>query len=144
MKKHFRSGTKLLIVALCFLFLSPPLTVASSLNDDQGDEVHEINVLSPNGGEKLVAGKGYTITWFAGSGIDYVRIEYSPDSGKTWIPISDSIKNNESYGEYVWKVPDEISYHCVLKISDAYGPTYDYSFGEFSIVKGTISSSGGR
>lgn len=144
MRKHFRLGTHVLIIVLCFLFLHLSLTDANNFNDDQEDDVYEINVLSPNGGEKLVAGKGYTITWFAGSGIDYVRIEYSPDSGKTWMPISDSIKNNESYGEYVWKVPNEISEHCLLKISDAYGPMYDYSFGEFSIVKGTTSSSGCR
>ena len=44
-----------------------------------------ITVVSPNGGESLVAGSSYPITWtgFAGP----VKIEYSTDNGATWTTI---------------------------------------------------------
>jgi len=73
-------------------------------------------LLSPDGGEKLVAGKRYTITWktLEGAEIDYVALDYSYDDGRTWKNI-DLCRNS---GSYVWKVPPAHSNQCLLRISD--------------------------
>ncbi len=108
--------------------------VLSDIDTNDSDEIYDIQVLAPNGGEKLVAGQKFEISWYAGSAIEYVRIEYSTDGGKTWTIIANDIKMQDNYGYYTWKVPCIPSDICELKISDAYGMRYDYSFGSFSIV----------
>ena len=50
-----------------------------------------VNVVFPNGGEVLEAGKNYTISWEGydadGDQLLY-SVAYSPDNGQTWIPIA--------------------------------------------------------
>ncbi len=129
---------KIMIGFLILLFVSVSVIkiamAYSDIDTDDGDDVYDIQVLSPNGGEKLVAGQEYEISWFAGSAIEYVRIEYSPDGGKTWRIIANDVKMEDTYAHYMWIVPCTISDKCELKISDPYGTMYDYSFGTFSIV----------
>ncbi len=122
------------IILLLVLNLSLLAKAGSDFDEIDGDEVYSISVLSPNGGEQLHAGTVQEIEWYAGSGIEYVRIEYSPDDGKTWTPIVNNIKMYDTIGYYRWKVPCGTHEKCWLKISDAFGTHYDYSFGSFSIV----------
>lgn len=73
-----------------------------------------LNVIQPNGGEKLTPCQYYQIKW---SG--YIRgltttIEYTTDQGNTWIKIaavSDSVYN--------WLVPDAISDNVKIRVSQA-------------------------
>jgi len=74
-------------------------------------------VLSPNGGENLVAAGHYTITWkvIEGTQTDFVIIEYSPDNGQTWQEITQS----PNTGWYDWDtIPPINSNDCLIRISD--------------------------
>ena len=73
-------------------------------------------ILSPNGGEKLVAASTYTITWktLEGAQIGYVAIEYSANNGESW----QGVDTCENTGSYPWNVPPEDSNECLLRISD--------------------------
>ena len=124
-----------LLVLMMFSFVVHRVSLSfSDVDTDDGDDIYDIQVLAPNGGEKLIAGQKFEISWFAGSAIEYVKIEYSADEGKTWRIIANDVKMQDTYANYVWKVPCTISDKCELKISDAYGMRYDYSFGTFSII----------
>jgi hypothetical protein len=89
-------------------------------------------LLSPNGGENLVAGKSYTVIWktLDGAEIDYVALDYSYDDGRTWKNI-DLCQNS---GSYAWKVPPVDSKQCLLRISDLNDTKLsDVSDGSFTI-----------
>ena len=91
-------------------------------------------VLSPNGGENLVAESDYTITWktLEGAKIDYVMIEYSCDNGLSW-KEADVWQN---IGSYQWKTPAVDSDRCLLRISDLRNPTIaDTSDSVFTIFQ---------
>ncbi len=134
MEKTCKLTVYLSVFLLIFLVLSRVSMAYSDIDTEDGDDTYDIQVLKPNGGEKLVAGQNYQISWFAGSAIEYVRIEYSPDGGKTWRVIANDVKMEDTYGYFTWKVPCTISDKCELKISNPFGTRYDYSFGMFSIV----------
>lgn len=74
-------------------------------------------VLSPNGGEKLVAARTYMITWktLEGAEIDHVIIDYSSDDGQTW----ENIDICENTGSYPWDIPLTDSNQCLVRVSDA-------------------------
>jgi hypothetical protein len=77
-------------------------------------------VLSPNGGEKLVAANTYTITWKTpeGAEIDRVTIEYSPDNDRNW----EDVAICENTGSYQWDIPLADSNQCLVRISDPNNP----------------------
>ena len=60
-----------------------------------------VDVLFPNGGESLIAGINYTITWDAsdadGDNLTY-SILYSPDGGLNWISLSSGLNQTS----YIW------------------------------------------
>lgn len=92
-----------------------------------------INIISPNGGEKLAAGANREITWSTSNGIVTVTIDYSIDGGSNWVspPIVTGTFND---GSHTWTVPDTLSSNCLIRIRDAaFGP-YDLSNQPFSIV----------
>ncbi len=105
-----------------------------------------INVTSPNGGEKWTAGSKQTVTWNA-TGISDVKIEYSINSGLSWITI---VTSTPSTGFYTWdQVPNTPSTNCLLKISDvATGTVSDISDKQFSITPApsitVVSPNGGE
>jgi len=94
-----------------------------------------ITVISPNGGESIVAGTTHEITWTSTGmgGNDNVMIEYSPNNGASWTKIVPTIANS---GSFNWTVPDNPSGNCLVRVSasdsDA-GPS-DVSDGIFFIV----------
>ncbi|NUN10668.1 MAG: hypothetical protein HUU54_15950, partial [Ignavibacteriaceae bacterium] len=96
---------------------------------DQSDNVFSINtedrltVLSPNGGERILAGTSQTITWSTTNltesgkeGINSVKIELSTDGGLTFTSITTNATNT---GSYVWNpVPNFNSSLCRIRVSD--------------------------
>jgi len=74
-----------------------------------------IQVISPNGGETLIADTHYEITWTS-SGIQNIKLEFSSDNGSTWEMIEEDI--SAVPGAYNWYVPDIESSECLIRISD--------------------------
>ena len=90
-------------------------------------------ITAPNGGEVCLAGKTQSITWTSGSFLtSYVKIDYSIDSGATWLPITTSISNS---GSYSWIIPNNPSSRALVKISEVGNPTaFDISDAVFTIA----------
>jgi hypothetical protein len=69
----------------------------------------------PNGGETLISGRKYYITWET-NGVPAVAkavLFYTVDAGSTWAKIT-AIKGNP--GIYAWTVPDANSNLCKIKV----------------------------
>jgi hypothetical protein len=93
-----------------------------------------LTVVSPDGGEKWVAGTKQTIEWNNyDPNIDYVLIEYSTNNGQTWNDV-DIWWNT---GSYDWDpIPAIDSNQCLVRVSDLYQPnTNDTSDGAFTIFR---------
>jgi RHS repeat-associated protein len=90
-----------------------------------------LTVTSPNGGERLVVGSDYEITWSTVGTVDDVKIEYSTDSGTSWTEIIASTANE---GSHAWPVPDAVSDNCLVRVSETDGDPSDVSDAVFSIV----------
>jgi len=62
-----------------------------------------------------------------------VKIEYSTNSGASWLPVTNSTPDT---GSYLWIVPATVSNNCRVKISDPVdGDPYDVSDADFSIAE---------
>ncbi len=81
--------------------------------------VGNISLLTPNGGEKIIGGIYYSITWSATSSIGDVRIEYSTDGGASYTNIPGATSVPASNGAYNWYVPNVASTQARVRISDA-------------------------
>jgi len=75
-----------------------------------------VMVLNPNGGEVLVVGSAYEITWNS-VGVSTVDIDYSTDGGQSFTAIAAGL--NAGSGSYTWMVPDALSENAFIKITDA-------------------------
>ncbi|MCJ7776913.1 MAG: FG-GAP repeat protein [Sedimentisphaerales bacterium] len=96
----------------------------------------ELALLTPNGGEKLVAGSTYDITWDINGIIKNVFIEYSDNNGVDWKPI-DTVANT---GSYEWLVPKIDSNQYLVRINDAdYPAAGDVSNDVFRIYVCTLT-----
>ena len=89
-------------------------------------------IISPAEGEKIEADTTTDIRWKGAESSKYVKIEYSHDNGSTYKTVSERAQNT---GLYRWKVPQDISPSCLLRISDAEGLpaipeqlTYEFMF----------------
>jgi len=98
-----------------------------------------LQLIAPNGGQTLLAGSTYTISWRAEPTISDVLLEYSTDNGTSW-NIIDTAANAELFtghygGSYPWLIPAESSCECLVQVSDASNPTtLDLSDATFCIV----------
>lgn len=89
-----------------------------------------INLTSPNGGESWIANTNHNITWTS-QNVPFVNLEYSIDSGLTWLSIANNITNT---GNYNWQVPLPASTHCFVKVVSTNTPTvFDASNAQFEI-----------
>jgi hypothetical protein len=89
-----------------------------------------IIVTFPNGGESLGIGSTYTITW-QGWNVGNVKLEYSTNSGSSWIVITSSTVNS---GSYQWNVPATPSSNCRVRVSSVSDPDLnDMSNNDFII-----------
>lgn len=74
-----------------------------------------LSLSSPNGGENWQVGSLHDITWTSAN-IDNVKLEYSTDSGSSWVVISENVL--ASSGSYSWTIPNTASTNCKVRISD--------------------------
>lgn len=87
---------------------------------DVSDDVFQIyepllSITEPNGGEAILKGTTYEISWWSGLPAGDVLIEYSADNGQHW---SDLI-TVEDTGSYQWHVGTAPSNQYLLRITDA-------------------------
>ena len=91
-----------------------------------------LTLLSPNGGETLIVGSTYSITWESQGPVSDVTIEYSTNNGSTWTQVDPP--NTGNSGSYDWLVPAVASNQCLVRVSDAaYPEVFDTSDAVFTI-----------
>lgn len=91
-----------------------------------------VTVTSPNGGETLVAGTTFDITWTS-SGVASVKLDYTLDDGLTWTAISPGV--SASTGRFSWTVPSATSSRARVAVSEAQlGTPSDVSDFPFTIT----------
>lgn len=95
-----------------------------------------ISVISPKKGEQLRAGSVIDIKWTSRRIPNHVKIEYSIDNGKKWLPLDNDTKND---GLRDWVVPNTLSTKCYIKVSDPRSGTYGLNTGAFSIINPRIT-----
>jgi hypothetical protein len=86
-----------------------------------------ITVLNPNGGESMVPGNNYNITWTTVGTVNPLSIYYSIDNGANWTMIS----SGETGSSYIWQVPNAPSTNCLIRLED--GTLADNSDAVFTI-----------
>lgn len=68
--------------------------------------VNKIIINRPNSNEVVIGGSTYSINWSTINISDSVLLEFSIDSGKTWIVIG---KVSATSGSYAWNIPSSIT-----------------------------------
>lgn len=96
-----------------------------------------MEVLSPNGGEKLGSGKTETIMWATDPATTAVDIYYSTNNGTTYSAVETDVDNT---GMYDWTVPEVTADKCLIRIFDSKVPGYqDQSDKVFRIFECTVA-----
>jgi len=105
-----------------------------SINGQDSISIHNITIISPNGGEELMEGKEYSIKWDSEGDIDYVNIfidSYYDDSDSVNCPPGSDycepsggavstriVSASPNDGEYTWTIPkDTFTNNYIHKIS---------------------------
>ncbi|MBT7144330.1 MAG: hypothetical protein HN894_13460, partial [Bacteroidetes bacterium] len=110
---------------------NPTVMDVSDSNFEIAPYTTGITVLTPNGGESLIGGSTYDITWSSTVTIPYIEIAYSTD-GITWTYVA-SFQAND--GIYSWNVPNITSPTTYIKVFDQYSTAVtDMSDSSFSIT----------
>lgn len=73
-------------------------------------------LLTPNGGEQIIAGFPYNISWNGNLSNNFVDVAYSTNNGQTWNPVANNIFNLNSYA---WIIPNTPSNQCLVRVSDS-------------------------
>jgi hypothetical protein len=78
------------------------------------------DLVAPNGGDTLVAGEYYNITWWTNWSFPPLgKLEFSTDAGYSWIIIADSIPHDQyTYNYYLWSVPYLNSDSCLVRVGE--------------------------
>ncbi len=82
-----------------------------------------IELIDPNGSEKIVAGGIFPITWQ--THIPRLYLEFSSDTGGTWQKIDPNAVSNT--GSYDWRVPDIETESCLVRVSSYTSPDIFYA-----------------
>nr|NIO82508.1 hypothetical protein [Candidatus Aminicenantes bacterium]NIQ68369.1 hypothetical protein [Candidatus Aminicenantes bacterium]NIT24412.1 hypothetical protein [Candidatus Aminicenantes bacterium] len=108
-----------------------PVDVSDAVFSIVQPQTGDLTVLTPNGGENLETGSEYNISWTC-SGLNNVIIEYSVNSGGTWLYIDKVPADN---GNYTWTVPGTPSDNCLVRVTgaDSDENPSDVSDGVFTI-----------
>ncbi|MCI0514208.1 T9SS type A sorting domain-containing protein [candidate division KSB1 bacterium] len=77
-----------------------------------------ITVTAPNGGETLLAGNTFNITWTSSYFTGNVKIDYSIDNGVAWLAVTPTT-GVANTGTYAWTVPATSSKNCKVRVADA-------------------------
>lgn len=95
--------------------------------------IHEITVTRPDGGESFLAQETKSINWVSPYFGGNVKIDYTTNSGSSWINITPGTYDD---GDYSWSVPNILSCNCIIKVSDAEdGDPFDESDNVFFIIQ---------
>jgi hypothetical protein len=98
---------------------------------EQGGGDSWVRVTYPNGGETLEPGSSVTITWESSEDFEYVRLDYSTNSGQTWTKIVSQTGND---GDRGWTVPNVQSDDCRVRVQSKDDPSVtDMSDRDFNI-----------
>lgn len=81
-----------------------------------------VNIVLPNGGEKLTANTNQLIKWKS-TNVTTVDLLYSADNGNTWNLIVAGL--NAALTSYSWTVPNIPSKDVLVKVKDSNKPTID-------------------
>jgi hypothetical protein len=92
--------------------------------------IPHITIAFPVGGEDLQAESIHNITWTSYGTSEGVKIEYSADSGSSWLEVIESIPDT---GVYSWTIPNTPSDSCLIRIADTNGSLADTSDSIFII-----------
>jgi len=94
----------------------------------------QIMLISPNGGEYLLANSIHRIMWDSTIEVTHVLMDYSVNNGSTWQPIQ-STPYNAGLGYYDWIVPNTPGNQVLVRIKKANNTAiYGVSGSVFSIV----------
>jgi PGF-pre-PGF domain-containing protein len=118
---------------------------SGSDNGGAGGGGASVIVKSPNGGETILAGSTYNITWIS-SGVAHFEIYYSKDSGKSWELVQAHPYGTSSTTSYSWKVPNIESCNVRVRV-DGHDSNHntiarDTSNADFCIKNITSSDAG--
>lgn len=106
---------------------------ANCLRQPQGPT---LRLIDPTGNESFVGGSMVTIEWTSVQ-VQTVRIEYSPDSLRTWYQIAASIPASQR--TFRWEVPRQSYPNVWLRIVDPSNPLVgDTTKARFSIIVPTL------
>ena len=108
-----------------------------------------VAVITPNGGESLVGGTGYNITYTATDSVSgtflWLKFEYTLDNGSNWTTIA-TINNapqaTSGSGSFSWSVPNSAGKQCRVRItarSQTTLQTSDQSDNLFVITASTFA-----
>jgi hypothetical protein len=94
-----------------------------------------LTVTSPNGSEVWGVGTEHLIQWSGGNAP--FLIQYSTNSGGTWLPVAGSVHGQS----YLWTIPNTPSPNCRVKVTETTNPPYesDMSDADFAIDPATIT-----
>ncbi|MCX6150795.1 MAG: YCF48-related protein [Ignavibacteriales bacterium] len=121
----------------CRVRISNPANPSQKDSSNNVFTISSLTLTSPNGSESWKVGTSQNITWNS-SNIANVKLEYSTNSGSTWIIIIAS--NPSVLGSYSWTVPITPSTNCKVRISDVSNSSYnDLSDNTFTIYQPSIA-----
>ncbi len=104
-----------------------------------------IDLMSPIGGETLIAGQIFHIQWSTAD-TDNVYIFFSSDNGATWSGLADYMlvwDTDPDWGDYAWTVPDTPSTQCLIGLTDFWGSVETISAPFEILTSGTGSDTDG-
>jgi len=97
----------------------------------------DIDVTAPDGGEIWLMDTTNVIQWTSGGAGPTVSIDYSTNSGASWMPIASAVSNS---GSYVWTVSRLVSKHGRVRVmSDGSGPQSDTNLWSMSAADFNIA-----
>jgi hypothetical protein len=126
---------------LCQIRITAVDNPSIKVTNDGYFKVGYLNLIKPNGGEKLVGNSVYQIRWNNSNSVQSVRLEYSLDGGTSYITIPEGFAYPAASGSFSWTVPNIVSNNVKVRISDAYAPNKirDESDNNFSIAELTLT-----
>jgi hypothetical protein len=110
----------------------------------------KVTITAPVRGDTLRGGQVYTVRWSVNGNITLVDMEYSLNSGDTWVrAVSAAVPVSNGEGSYAWTVPD-----TNVTVTGAYLHAFPYlespngsaagEVGPFTILPRTSGLSGSR
>ena len=95
-----------------------------------------ITVTTPNGGTYYPQ-QALNIRWTSAYlNSSFVNIDFTSDSGSTWIPIVASTSND---GSHSWSIPDSISDNCFVRVSESGSPNVNDLGNKFRIIPASLT-----